>query len=47
MIVLAWFTLVALIILVGFAVVGVTFWHWYKQYRLSKKNARIQKSVEV
>lgn len=47
MIVLAWFTFVAFIILVGFAVVGVTFWHWYKQYRLSKKNARIQKSVEV
>lgn len=47
MIVLAWFTLVAFIILVGFAVVGVTFWHWYKQYRLSKKNARIHKSVEV
>lgn len=35
MIVAAWFILVAFIILVGFAVVGLTLWHWYKQSKQS------------
>lgn len=31
MIVLAWFILVALIILAGFTMLGATFFHWYRQ----------------
>lgn len=40
MIVLAWFTLVAIIILIGFAVLGVTFHHWYKQGKMEKEKAK-------
>ncbi|WP_415061996.1 hypothetical protein [Bdellovibrio sp.] len=35
MIVFAWFMMIAFIILVGFALVGATFVHWYRE----KKNA--------
>ncbi|WP_295905705.1 hypothetical protein [uncultured Bdellovibrio sp.] len=31
MIVLAWFTLVGLIILAGFTMLGATFVHWYRE----------------
>ncbi len=34
MIVAAWFTLVGLIILAGFAMLGATFVHWYRQSKL-------------
>lgn len=36
MIVAAWFTLIALIILAGFTLVGLTFWHWHKEAKLAK-----------
>lgn len=47
MIVAAWFLLVAFIILVGFAVVGVTLWHWYKQSKSTQKKAQPAKTAEV
>lgn len=43
MIVAAWFTLVFLIILVGFGLVGLTFRHWWKE---SRKKAKVQPPVE-
>ncbi len=39
MIVGAWFFLVFCIILVGFTVLGATFWHWFKLNRQAKKAA--------
>lgn len=47
MIVLAWFILVAFVILVGFTVVGVTLWHWYKQSQQNKRNPTASKIAEV
>lgn len=47
MIVAAWFILVAVIILVGFAVVGVTLWHWYKQSKMTKQKPQPAKTAEV
>lgn len=38
MIVFAWFTLVVLVILVGFIVVGATFVHWYRQKKALPKD---------
>lgn len=37
MIVAAWFLFIGFVILLGFAVIGVTFWHWFKQSRWAKK----------
>lgn len=34
MIVAAWFTLVGLVILAGFVMLGATFVHWYRQAKL-------------
>ncbi|WP_172795340.1 hypothetical protein ACLWBD_10540 [Bdellovibrio sp. HCB117] len=39
MIVLAWFTLIGIIILIGFALVGATFVHWYKEKKIARKAA--------
>ncbi|WP_291516105.1 hypothetical protein [Bdellovibrio sp. ArHS] len=36
MIVAAWFTLVALVILTGFVMLGLTFRHWYQQKKLAQ-----------
>lgn len=38
MIVFAWFILMAIIALVGFTMVGLTFVHWFKQSRLAPKS---------
>lgn len=43
MIVAAWFTLVFLIILVGFGLVGLTFRHWWKESRKAKKQTPVEK----
>lgn len=37
MIVLAWFILLAIIVLVGFALLGATFWHWFKESKAKRK----------
>lgn len=37
MIVAAWFTLVGLVILAGFTMLGVTFVHWYKEGKRKAK----------
>lgn len=37
MIVFAWFTFVALVILAGFVTLGLTFRHWYQQKKLAAK----------
>lgn len=39
MIVFAWFVLIGIITLVGFAMLGLTFVHWYKQSRLARKSS--------
>lgn len=39
MIVLAWFTLITLIILFSFGFLGVTFWHWRKEAKAKKAQA--------
>ena len=48
MIVLAWFTLLGLIILFSFGFITLTFWHWYKEAK-KKKQAVIaaQRAAEV
>lgn len=38
MIVLAWFMLVGVIILAGFAFLAVTFHHWYRQKKMARQN---------
>lgn len=47
MIVAAWFILVTLIILVGFALIGVTFWHWRQQAKLAREKSQLQNTAEV
>lgn len=42
MIVATWFTIVFIIILIGFTLVGLTFHHWWKE----RKNAKLQAVTE-
>lgn len=46
MIVFAWFTLVALIILAGFAMLGATFVHWYLESKRQRQALRKTQEVE-
>ena len=43
MIVATWFTLVFIIILIGFTLVGLTFRHWWKESKRLKAEAAIEK----
>jgi|GEM_PF-1899866 len=40
MIVAAWFTLVGLVILAGFAMLTATFVHWYRQSKAAAKSQK-------
>lgn len=41
MIVAAWFTIVVLIVLLGFGIVTATFIHWYKESRKKAEAAAV------
>ena len=43
MIVATWFTLVFIIILIGFTLVGLTFRHWWKESKKAKLQALTDK----
>lgn len=47
MIVLAWFILVALIILAGFTMLGATFVHWYREKKMADKAAKAAQSLKA
>ncbi|MNL23079.1 hypothetical protein D3C87_1444470 [compost metagenome] len=45
MIVATWFTIVFIIILIGFTLVGLTFRHWWKESKKAKLQALADKQA--
>lgn len=46
MIVFLWFSMVLFVILVGFVVLGVTFRHYWKEYRLKANAPKVSEYSE-
>ncbi len=36
-----------IVLIVGFIVISVTFWHWYKEYKLNKNSKKKLTSQET
>ncbi|WII71703.1 hypothetical protein QJS83_14635 [Bdellovibrio sp. 22V] len=47
MIVAAWFTIVALVILAGFVMLGATFVHWYRENKKASKLQNTSSNLKV